>query len=213
MCLQIQALIVSDSETHQCLLGYLSIALKILQFIPSTRRNNETPLDAVKTVKTRHSGFPNFERILIMKSTTAATLVLALSSLVAGQAMAGNIDTSNPSELDFALNVATQPATASSKSRAEVRAELAQAKSSNIDTSNASELDFAFNAAGAQGAASTLTRAQVRAEAAQAKRSNIDLSNASELDFAFNANKATVAARADIAQAQVEPAPVEYAAK
>jgi hypothetical protein len=211
MCSQIQALIVSDSETHQCLLGYLSIALKILQFIPSTRRNNETPLDAVKTVKTRHSGFPNFERIFIMKSTTtAATLVLALSTLVAGQAMAGNIDFSNSSELDFATSVATQPST---KTRAEVRAELAQVKSSNIDMSNASELDFASNAATVQGPVSTLTRAQVRAEAAQATRSNIDLSNASELDFAFNANKATVAARADIAQAQVEPAPVEYAAK
>jgi hypothetical protein len=146
-----------------------------------------------------------------MKSTTtAATLVLALSTLVAGQAMAGNIDFSNSSELDFATNVATQPST---KTRAEVRAELAQVKSSNIDMSNASELDFASNAAAVQGPVSTLTRAQVRAEAAQATRSNIDLSNASELDFAFNANKAVVAVRADIAQAQVEPAPVEYAAK
>jgi hypothetical protein len=145
-----------------------------------------------------------------MKSTTAATLVLALSTLVAGQAMAGNIDFSNSSELDFATSVATQPST---KTRADVRAELAQVKRSNIDTSNFSELDFASNAATAQGPASTLTRAQVRAEAAQAKRSNIDTSNSSELDFAFNANKAAVAVRADIAQAQVEPAPVDYAAK
>lgn len=143
-----------------------------------------------------------------MKSTTAATLVLALSSLVAGQAMAGNIDLSNPSELDFAMNVTTQPST---KTRAEVLAELAQVKRSNIDTSNASELDFAFNAAAAQGPASTLTRAQVRAEAAQVKRSNIDMSNPSELDFAFNASKSQVASRADIAQAEVEPAPVEIA--
>jgi hypothetical protein len=150
-----------------------------------------------------------------MKSTTAATLVLALSSLVAGQAMAGNIDTSNPSELDFALNVTTQPST---KTRADVRAELAQVKSSNVDTSNASELDFAFNAA-TQVGATTLTRAQVRAEAAQAKRSNIDMSNPSELDFAFNASnvQSTVSAktraeeRAELAQAQVEPAPVDYA--
>jgi hypothetical protein len=143
-----------------------------------------------------------------MKSTTAATLVLALSTLVAGQAMAGNIDTSNPSELDFAMNVTTQPST---KTRAEVLAELAQVKRSNIDTSNFSELDFASNAAGVQGPASTLTRAQVRAEAAQAKHTNIDTSNPSELDFAFNANKAATAVRADIAQAQVEPAPVEIA--
>ena len=102
-----------------------------------------------------------------MKSTTAATLVLALSTLVAGQAMAGNIDFSNSSELDFAMNVATQP--------------------------------------------STKTRADVRAELAQVKRSNIDLSNPSELDFAYNANNAPVKSRADIAQAQVEPAPVEFA--
>ena len=146
-----------------------------------------------------------------MKSTTAATVVLAVSTLIAGQAMAGNIDTSNPSELDFAMNVAAQPGTPSTKTRAEVLAELAQVKRSNIDTSNASELDFAFNAAAAQGPASTLTRAQVRAEAAQAKRSNIDMSNPSELDFAFNASKSQVASRADIAQAEVEPAPVEIA--
>jgi hypothetical protein len=61
-----------------------------------------------------------------MKSTTAATLVLALSSLVAGQAFAANIDASNPSELDFAVNAASQGA--SSVTRAQVRAELAQAQ-------------------------------------------------------------------------------------
>jgi hypothetical protein len=66
---------------------------------------------------------------------------------------------------------------------------------------------------------STLTRAQVRAEAAQAKRSNIDTSNPSELDFAFNAAgtqdvsiaKTRAEVRAELAQAQVEPAPVDYA--
>jgi hypothetical protein len=53
-----------------------------------------------------------------MKSTTAATLVLALSTLVAGQAMAAsNIDTSNPSELDFAMNVVSQKDTAPGKTR------------------------------------------------------------------------------------------------
>ncbi|MDZ7937988.1 MAG: DUF4148 domain-containing protein [Rhodoferax sp.] len=156
-----------------------------------------------------------------MKSTTAATLVLALSTLVAGQAMAGsNIDTSNPSELDFAMNASTQ-VIASSKTRAEVRAELVQAKrlGANIDTSNPSELDFAFNAAGKQDAVSTLTRAQVRAEAAQATRSNIDTSNPSELDFAFNAAstqdvaiaKTRADVRAELSQAEVEPAPVAYA--
>jgi hypothetical protein len=61
-----------------------------------------------------------------MKSTTAATLVLALSSLVAGQAFAANIDASNPSELDFAVNAASQGS--SSVTRAQVRAELAQAQ-------------------------------------------------------------------------------------
>ncbi|MDZ7937852.1 MAG: DUF4148 domain-containing protein [Rhodoferax sp.] len=102
-----------------------------------------------------------------MKSTTAATLVLALSTLVAGQAMAANIDASNPSELDFATNATTQ-VIASSKTRAEVRAEVLQAKrTSNIDASNPSELDFAV----AQPvAASGVTRAEVRAELAQAQR-------------------------------------------
>ena len=101
-----------------------------------------------------------------MKSTTAATLVLALSTLVAGQAMAGNIDFSNSSELDFAMNVATQPST---KTRADVRAEVLQAKRVNVDASNPSELDFALNAI-KPGAPSTVTRAEVRAELAQAQR-------------------------------------------
>ena len=103
-----------------------------------------------------------------MKSTTAATLVLALSTLIAGQAMAGNIDTSNPSELDFATISATQ-GVASTKTRADVRAEVLQAQRVNVDASNPSELDFAANAA-KQGTPSSLTRAEVRAELAQAQR-------------------------------------------
>jgi hypothetical protein len=102
-----------------------------------------------------------------MKSTTAATLVLALSSLVAGQAFAANIDASNPSELDFAAISATQNV-ASTKTRTDVRSEVLQAKRVNVDASNPSELDFAVNAA-SQGA-SSVTRAQVRAELAQAQR-------------------------------------------
>jgi hypothetical protein len=105
-----------------------------------------------------------------MKSTTAATLVLALSTLVAGQAMAGNanIDTSKASELDFATISATQDF-ASTKTRADVRTEVLQVKRVNVDASNSSELDFAVNAA-KQGTPSSVTRAEVRAELAQAQR-------------------------------------------
>ena len=102
-----------------------------------------------------------------MKSTTTATLVLALSTLVAGQAFAANIDASNPSELDFATVSAKQDV-ASSKTRTDVRTEVLQAKRVNVDASNPSELDFAANAAN-QGT-SAVTRAQVRAELAQAQR-------------------------------------------
>jgi hypothetical protein len=146
------------------------IYLLIQKLYSSSHRRDETtkrPSMLFRRCHTRHSGFFNFERKLIMKSTTAATLVLALSALVAGQAMAANIDASNPSELDFATVSATQDV-ASTKTRADVRAEVLQAKRVNVDASNPSELDFA--AIAAQQGASTVTRAEVRAELAQAQR-------------------------------------------
>jgi hypothetical protein len=173
---------------------------------------------------TRQSGIFNFERNFIMKKTYAATIALALSTLVAGQAMAAY----------------TSPA---GKTREQVRAELTEAQRTGdivadkayyneTNVGSGRKLNELFPSQyPAKTSLPGKTREQVRAEliAAQAAGEIVaDKSYADETSIgagrklnellpnrypakAVATGKSRAQVRAELAEAQRTPAPANYA--
>lgn len=165
---------------NQCQFGYFCIGLETLQFIPSTRRIFKRPIDAAQDDIPPPSRIFNLKRICIMKTSTTASIVLALAALSAGQAMAAEASTVRAggdvvesatgqklSDLFPALYGKT-----SSKTRAEVSAQVEQTVSNSgdvIEPTTGLKLSALNPAAYAtQTVASVGTRAEVRAQAVQA---------------------------------------------
>jgi hypothetical protein len=112
---------------------------------PSTRRNVKRPFDAALTVPRHPSRIFNFKRIVIMKTSYTATIVLALATLAAGQSMAADMSASTNRAPMRSGGDVIEPATgqklselfpavysnspvASGKTRVQVSAEMAQAQ-------------------------------------------------------------------------------------
>jgi hypothetical protein len=112
---------------------------------PSTRRNVKRPFDAALAVPRHPSRIFNFKRIVIMKTSYTATIVLALATLAAGQSMAADMSASTTRAPMRSGGDVIEPATGQKLS------ELFPALYSN---------------------APAATRAQVTVDAAKAQRAN-----------------------------------------